>query len=116
VVAGRVARLGHAVLDLQVRLAATGDLAVPAPAFACFFTERALPDPTDRSVVRELYASTMADIALDGVFHGPATLALHAPELVPLRPTEILGGRVNTVSWTKDRATLVARRVVPSAG
>ena len=111
-VAGRVARLAHSVFSFSVRIAAAGDVDVPAPAFACFFTERVLPDPTDRSVVRELYASTMADVVVADMFHGPATLSLSAPELLPLAVSEVLGGRVNTVSWTKDKARLVARRVV----
>jgi hypothetical protein len=46
-------------------------------------------------------------------WHGSATLALHAPELAPLAPSEILGGQVNTVSWIKGGAKLVARRSDP---
>jgi acetoacetate decarboxylase len=112
IVAGRVARLAHPVFDFALRIAAAGDLAVPTPAFAGFFTERVLPDPTDRSVIRELYVSTMADVAIADVFHGAATLNVSAPELQPLAVTQVLGGRVNTVSWTKDTARLLARSVI----
>lgn len=111
-VVGRVGRLTQPVFELAITIAAAGEPDIPAPAFACFFTERALPDPRDRSVVRELYASTMRDVAIGHVMRGAATLRLGAPELAALAPREVLGGRVNTVSWTKDRAELVARRVV----
>ncbi|MBL8835613.1 MAG: acetoacetate decarboxylase family protein [Alphaproteobacteria bacterium] len=112
VVVGRVGRLTQAVFEIAIEIAAAGEPDVPAPAFACFFTERVLPDPGDRSVVRELYASTMDSVVAADVFHGKASLRVAAPELLPLAPGAILGGRVNTVSWTKDRGTLIARRVI----
>ena len=81
------------------------------PAFACFFTERVLPDPAARTVTRELLASRMRDTVIADLWHGPATLRLEAPELAPLAVEQVLGGRANTVSWIKDESRLL-RRVI----
>jgi len=110
---GLVARLGRPVLEAGLRIAASGPLAVPQPPFVGFFVERALPDPAEECVRRELFLARMRDVAPGDAFHGPATLALHAPELAPLAPREVLGGQVNTISWTKGGAELLARSTVP---
>ncbi|MBL8701372.1 MAG: acetoacetate decarboxylase family protein [Alphaproteobacteria bacterium] len=111
--AGQVSRLGRAVLDAQVTLAASGPLPAPQPPFVGFFVERALPDPSTETLTRELFLATMREVKVEGHWHGPATLALHAPELAALAPNEILGGQVNTVSWIKGGATLVTRSTEP---
>jgi len=112
-VAGRVGRLTEAVLSCEVTLARQGDLDLPQPPFVGFYTERVLPDPAARRVTRELFFSEMREVEVTDVLSGPATLALHAPELRGLAPLEVLGGKVNAVSWVKDASSLVARREEP---
>ena len=106
--AGLVSRLGHGVLELQLSIAAQGALPAPAPPFVGFFLERVLPDPATARITREIFLAEMREVVIADPWHGPATLSLHAPELVPLAPREILGGQVNTVSWIKGGARLVA--------
>ena len=99
---------GHGVLELQLSIAAQGALPAPAPPFVGFFLERVLPDPATARITREIFLAEMREVVIADPWHGPATLSLHAPELVPLAPREILGGQVNTVSWIKGGARLVA--------
>ncbi|MEM8854977.1 MAG: acetoacetate decarboxylase family protein [Pseudomonadota bacterium] len=108
---GKITRFHAPVLELSVAVERQGDLAIDLPGWVTFFTERVLPDPTDGRVVRELYASDMEDGHAADVFSGAASLTLHAPELQAFAPSRILGGRVNTISWTKNRSRLVRRRV-----
>lgn len=110
---GLVSRLGRGVLEAGLVLEKPGALPVPQPPFVGFFVERALPDPAAEVVVRELFLAQMREVKPDGHWHGRATLALHAPELAPLAPREILGGQVNTISWVKGGASPIARRSVP---
>jgi acetoacetate decarboxylase len=107
--AARVATRTDPVLRLGLRIERTGDLDVPQPPFVGFFTERVLPDPTGGATVRELHFSIMEDVAVADLWSGPAMLEVLAPELLPLRPGQPLGGKVNAVSWVKRHATLVAR-------
>lgn len=107
---GLVSRLGRPVFEARVTIERQGDLTTTTPPFSEFFTERILPDPVTGTATRELFVSRMEDTQVDGVWSGTATLALHAPELQPLAPFTVLGGRLNTVSWTKNHARLVARR------
>jgi acetoacetate decarboxylase len=110
---GLVSRLGRPVLEVGLRLAASGPLAVPQPPFVGFFVERALPDPATETVSRELFLARMREVTPGEAWHGAATLALQAPELAALAPREVLGGQVNTISWVKGGAELIARRSVP---
>ncbi len=111
--AGLVARLGRGVLEIQLAVTSQGKLPVPAPPFVGFFVERALPDPATEIVTRELFLAEMREVTISDLWHGEARLVLHAPELAPLAPSEILGGQINTVSWIKGGARLVARRSDP---
>lgn len=109
-VTGLVSRLGRPVFEARAKLEGPGELDVPTPAFVRFFTERALPDPVSGRVVRELFASEMADMRRSDVWRGDGELDLTAPELAPLRPQAIVGARWNRIAWTKQGSTLVARR------
>ena len=111
---GLVSRLGRPVLDLSVRLAQPGPPEVPQPAFEGFFLQRTLPDPTDGSRVQELFFARMAEVTVTGIHSGPATLALYAPELAVLRPTEALAGQVHAVSWIKQSAERLVRHTAKS--
>lgn len=108
-VAGRVGRLTEAVFACEARLDRAGDLDLPQPPFVGFYTERVLPDPAKRCLVRELFFSEMREVEVAGLFSGDATLSLHAPELRALGPVRVLGGKVNAVAWVKDASTLVRR-------
>lgn len=110
---GLVSRLGRGVLEAGLVLEKPGPLPAPQPPFVGFFVERALPDPAAEIVMRELFLAQMREVKPDGHWHGRATLTLQAPELAPLAPREILGGQVNTISWVKGGASLIARRAVP---
>jgi acetoacetate decarboxylase len=107
-VAGRVGRLTEGVFSCGVTLEREGEPDVPQPPFVGFFTERALPDPARRLLVRELFFSEMRGVQVSGVFSGPATLDLIAPELRALGPRRVLAGKVNAVAWVKDASVLVA--------
>lgn len=111
VAVGKVTRFHEHALTLSVEIEREGDLDVALPGWVTFFTERVLPDPTDGSVVRELFASDMEDGHAANFFSGPAMVECHAPEIAALAPHEIVGGRVNTISWTKNRSRLVRRTV-----
>lgn len=115
-VVGKVSRFHDPVMTLCLTIDRDGDLDVDLPTFSTFFTERALPDPATGQVTRELFASTMADVVIGDLHAGEAELAVHAPELQGLRPLRVLGGRVNTIAWTKDRARRIASRSVDAEG
>lgn len=106
---GKITRFHAPVMELSVEIEKEGDLPVALPGWVTFFTERVLPDPTDGRVVRELFASDMEDGRMADVFSGPARIELHAREIAGLSPREIIGGRVNTISWTKNCSRLVRR-------
>ncbi|MBJ3775569.1 acetoacetate decarboxylase family protein [Acuticoccus mangrovi] len=108
-VTGKVTRWHEPALVMEMTIEREGDIDVPQPAFVTFYTERVIPDPRDASVVRELFASNMENSNPADFFTGTASLTLMAPELKPLTPTRIIGGRVNTISWTKNRSRLVRR-------
>jgi acetoacetate decarboxylase len=112
-VAGRVGRLTEGVFACGVTLEREGEPDVPQPPFVGFYTERALPDPARRMLVRELFFSEMLDVQVGGVFSGPATLELAAPELRALAPRRVLAGKANAVAWVKDASALVARSETP---
>ncbi len=114
VAAGRVSQFGELVFSLSVRLARDGASDVPQPAFEGFFLERILPDPTDGSRLREVFFAKMADVTLADIRSGPATLALHAPELAVLGTPEPLGGQVHAVSWTKGLAERLMQTAIPA--
>jgi hypothetical protein len=101
------------VLEVGLRLAAPGPLDVPQPPFVGFFVERALPDPASETVSRELFLARMREVTPGEAWHGEASLDLRAPELAPLAPRAVLGGQVNTISWIKGGAELIARRSTP---
>ena len=111
---GKVTRFHEPALALSLEVERPGDVEVDLPAFVTFYTERVLPSPVDGSIVRELFASNMENPHAANFFTGTAGLTLFAPELLPLAPREILGGRINTISWTKNRSRLVRRAVVPA--
>lgn len=115
-VVGKVSRFHDTVMTLSLTIDRTGDLDIDLPGFSTFFTERALPDPATGQVTRQLFASTMADVVVDGLHAGEADLVLAAPELEGLQPVRVIGGRINTVAWTKGRAHAVASRVVDVEG
>ena len=106
VAAARVARLTEPVLSLAVGIGRAGEPDIAQPPFVGFFTERVLPDPAGGRVRRELFFSTMEEVAIADPWCGAATLVLHAPELLALAP-EPLGGRVNAVAWVKRHSSLV---------
>jgi acetoacetate decarboxylase len=110
--AGLVSRLGRPVFEASMTIARPGDLETSTPPFTDFFTERILPNPTTGTAMRELFVSRMDDVVIDALHSGPATLALQAPELQALAPFEVVGGRVNKVTWSKNRAKLLSRRAV----
>ena len=111
---GKVTRFHEPALALSLEVERPGDVEVDLPAFVTFYTERVLPSPVDGSIVRELFASNMENPHAANFFTGTAGLTLFAPELLPLAPREILGGRINTISWTKNRSRLVRRAVAPA--
>lgn len=108
-VAGRVARLTEPVFACEARLEREGDLDVPQPPFVGFYTERALPDPASRRLVRELFFSRMEEVTIADLRSGPAELVLHAPELRALGPLRVLGGKAHAVAWVKAGSELVRR-------
>jgi acetoacetate decarboxylase len=108
-VSGRVARLTEAVFTCEVTLEREGELDAPQPPFTGFYTERALPDPASRRLVRELFFSRMQDVRIADLRSGPAELQLYAPELRALAPHRVLGGKAHAVAWVKDGSELVRR-------
>lgn len=102
--AGRVSRLGAPAFDLSVRLEREGPPDVKQPPFEGFFLERILPDPVDAARLHQVFFARMQDVTTQGIRSGPATLALHAPELAGLGAPQPLGGQVHAVSWTKALA------------
>lgn len=109
---GLVSRLGRPVLELGVVLERDGPPDVAQPPFVGFFLQRTIPDPADGTRMQELFFAAMADVTLAGIRSGPATLALHAPELAVLGQPVALAGQVHAVSWTKQGAErLDARRL-----
>jgi acetoacetate decarboxylase len=112
-VAGRVARLTEAVFTCEVTLQREGELDVKQPPFVGFYTERALPDPAARRLVRELFFSTMQEVTIAELRSGPAELVLHAEELRALAPLRVLGGKAHAVAWVKDASELVRRSEKP---
>jgi acetoacetate decarboxylase len=112
-VAGRVARLTEPVFTCAVTLQREGELDAPQPPFVGFYTERALPDPAARRMVRELFFSRMEEVQISDLRSGPAELALHAPEITALRPLRVLGGKAHAVSWVKDSSVLLSRAEAP---
>ena len=110
-VTGSVGRHGQSVFDIRMTIERQGKLPLPLPSFTVFYTMRALPDPTDGSVTRELFVSEMDDVEIGDVWSGNAEIAANAPELAALEIDEVIGGHCHTVSWTKNRATLIGRSV-----
>ena len=108
VVSGRVARLTDAVFRADITLERAGEPAVPQPPFTGFYTERALPDPAVRRLVREVFFSEMAALRHGDAMTGRAEIAVSAPELLALKPRAI-AGRVGAIAWVKQGARLVAR-------
>lgn len=113
---GKVSRFHDPVMTLSLTIDHEGDFDLDLPAFSTFYTERVLPDPVTGRVKRETFASTMGEVVLGDTFIGDASLTLHAPELASLKPARILGGRVNTVSWTKGSARRIAVRQTDAGG
>lgn len=109
VVSGRVARLTDAVFRADITLERAGEPAVPQPPFTGAYTERALPDPASRRVVRELFFSAMAALRHGEAMTGRAEIQVFAPELSALKPRAI-AGRVGAIAWVKEGSRRVARR------
>lgn len=105
--AGRVSAAGRPVLDVAMTLDAPGDLPGSVPAFSTFYTMRVLPDPTGGPTVREVYASTMAEVTVSDSWTGPASLALAAPELRALGAGAVVGARCNRIGWVKGTSRRV---------
>jgi acetoacetate decarboxylase len=107
---GKISRFHDPVMSLSASIDREGDLSLELPRFSIFYTERVLPDPASGVITRELFASTMAEVAVADQFSGTATLTLQAPELQALQPKRVVGGKINTVAWTKGSARHVANR------
>jgi acetoacetate decarboxylase len=108
VVSGRVARFTDPVFRADIVLERSGEPEVPQPPFVGFYTERALPDPAARRVVRELFFSEMAALRHGEAMTGRAEIQVFAPELAALKPRAI-AGRVGAIAWVKEGSRLVAR-------
>lgn len=86
-----------------------GELPVDLPSFTHFYTMRVLPDPTDGSVTRELFVSTMDDVRVGDLWSGAGEITPSAPELQGLEIESVICGHCHTISWVKNRATLIAK-------
>ena len=112
VVSGRVARFTDAVFRTRITLERAGEPDVPQPPFVGFYTERVLPDPSARRVVRELLFSEMAGLRHGDAMTGRAEIEVFAPELLALKPRAI-AGRVGAIAWVKEDSRLVTRSETP---
>ena len=108
VVSGRVARFTDAVFRADIVLERPGEPDVPQPPFTGFYTERALPDPASRRLVRELFFSEMTALRHGEPMTGRAEITVSAPELLPLKPRAI-AGRAGAIAWVKEGSRLVSR-------
>ena len=112
-VTGTVGRHGQSVFDIRMTIERQGKLPVDLPSFTHFYTMRVLPDPTDGSVTRELFVSTMDDVRVGDLWSGPGEITLSAPELRGLEIESVIGGHCHTVSWVKNRAKLIDKTRQP---
>jgi len=119
-----VTRGRRAVFDMTVKLERQGDIeAVGQPMFpdqsqaGNYFTETALPHPDNPpAVIRRMVATQMQDLWVGGMWSGPATVNIVAPELDFLADAEVIGGRWHEISWIKPYPDkIVAERTVAVA-
>ncbi len=108
-VAALVSRGHRAVFDICVTLERQGDIeesgktAFPNQSRAGnYFTETALPLPTDPPTLhRRMVATQMQDLIVGDMWSGSAEVNITAPELQFLKNAEVLGGRWHEISWVK---------------
>lgn len=110
-VCSAVSRHGRSVFDLSLTLEREGDIGISTPPFVTFYTMRVLPNPATGEVVREIFASDMSDVEVGDLWSGAAEITLSAPDLRVLDIETVVGGRCQTVSWTKMGSRPLCRQV-----